>query len=192
MEKACRNQNETLMLDVLGELNDSQMHSEWEQHLKACDGCRIERARMRQLLGKVREAGMPPELSTTQIDAMAGAVGWRLRNERLARPEKTGWRLRLVPTLAAACALLVVVAFGYRFKDRWAGPEGGGEISAELHAEELDIIKHLDLLKDMDTIEKLIHVVDIDSDLPPNGQAPDQAAPETQGMHRNDIGKAYS
>jgi hypothetical protein len=190
MEKACCNHNETLMMDVLGELHDPRMRSEWEQHLKACDGCRIEQARMCRLLGKVREVGMPPELSTTQIDAMAGAVGWRLRNERLARPQKTGWRLRLVPALAAACALLVVVAFGTRFRDRWTGPEGGGEISAELHAEDLDIIKHLDLLKDMDTIEKLVHVVDID--LPPNGEAPDQAAPETQGMHRNDTGKAYT
>jgi anti-sigma factor RsiW len=188
MEKACRNYSETLVLDVLGELNDSRMCSEWERHLKACGACRIERARTLQLLGRVREAGMPPELSAAQMDAMAGAVGWRLRNERRARPQETGWRLRLVPALAAACALLVVVAFGYRFKDRWAGPEGGGEITAELPAEDLDIIKHLDLLKDMDTIEKLIHVVDID--LPPNGQAPDPPAPETQGMHRDENGKA--
>jgi len=188
MEKACRNQNEALVLDVLGELHDSRMRSEWEGHLRACGGCRRERARMLQLLGKVREAGMPPELSATQVDAMAGAVGWRLRNERLARPQETDRRRRLIPALAAACALLVVVAFGYRFKDRWTGPEGSGEISAELHAQDLDVIKHLDLLKDMDTIEKLIHVVD----LPSNGQAPDQTAPETQGMHRDDMGKAYA
>jgi len=190
MEKACRTQNETLMLDVLGELNDSRMRREWEGHLRACDSCRRERSRMLQLLGKVREVGMPPELSAAQMDAMAGAVGWRLRNERLSRPQKTGWRLRLVPALAAACALLVVVAFGYRFRDRWAGPEGGGEITAELQAEDLDIIQHLDLLKDMGTIEKLIHVVDVDP--PQEGQAPDQPAPETQGMHRDENGKAYS
>jgi hypothetical protein len=190
MEKACRNQNETLMLDVLGELNDPRLRSEWEQHLKACGGCRIEAARMRQLIGKVRESGMPPELTPVQRDAMAGAVGWRLRNERLARPKKAGWRLRLVPALAAACALFVVVAVGYRLKDVYLGPDRGAEMSAELQAQDLDIIKHLDLLKDMDTIEKLIHVVDVD--IPSNGQAPDQNAPETQGMHRNDIGKAYT
>jgi anti-sigma factor RsiW len=188
MEKACRNHNETLMLDVLGELHDPRMRSEWERHLRVCDSCRRERSRTLQLLGKVREAGMPAELSAAQMDAMAGAVGWRLRNERLARPQKTGWRLPWVPALAAACALLVVVAFGYRFKDRWAGPEAGGEISAELPAEELDIIKHLDLLKDMGTIEKLIHVVDLPSD----GPAPDQAEPETQGMNRDENGKAYT
>jgi hypothetical protein len=190
MENACRTQNETLMLDVLGELNDPRMRRGWEEHLRDCDNCRRERSRMLQLLGKVREAGMPPEFSAAQMDAMARAVGWQLRNERLARPQETGRRLRLVPALAAACALLVVVAFGYRFKDRWAGPEGGGEITAELPAEDLDVIKHLDLLKDLDTIEKLIHVVDID--LPPNGQTPDQSAPETQGMHRDENGKAYT
>jgi hypothetical protein len=188
METACRNQKETLMLDALGELNDPRLRSEWEQHLKACNRCRIEAARMRRLIGKVREAGMPAELTPAQMDAMAGAVGWRLRNERLARPQKTGWRLRLVPALAAACALFVVVAVGYRLQDRFLGPDRGAEISAELQAQDLDVIKHLDLLKDMDTIEKLIHVVDLD--IPSNGQAPDQAAPENQGMHRNDIGKA--
>jgi hypothetical protein len=188
MEKACRNQNETLMLDVLGELHDSRMRSEWEAHLRACDSCRRERACMLQLLGNVREAGAPPGLSAAEMDAMAGAVGWRLRNERLARPQKNARSLRLVPALAAACALLVVVVFGYHLKDRWTSPEGRGEISAELHAEDLDVIKHLDLLKDMDTIEKLIHVVD----LPSNGQTPDQTAPETQGMHRDDMGKAYA
>jgi len=83
-----------------------------------------------------------------------------------------------------------VVAFGYRFKTV-GGPEGGGEISAELHAEDLDIIKHLDLLKDMDTIEKLIHVVDIDNDLPPTGR-PGSGCSGNPGMHRDDIGKAYT
>jgi len=188
MEKACRNQNETLMLDVLGELNDFRMRRAWEAHLRACDRCRGERARMLQLLGKMREAGAPPELSAAQADAMAGAVGWRLRNERLARLQKGDRRLRWVPALAAACALLVVAVFGYQLKDRWTRPEGGGGISAELHAEDLDVIKHLDLLKDMDTIEKLVHVVD----LPSNGQKPDQTAPQTQGMQRDDMGKAYA
>lgn len=179
MPPACRNQNETLMLDVLGELHDSNERRMWEDHLRVCDGCRRERGRMLQLLGKVREAGMPPELPATRADTMAAAVGWRLRNERLARPEKTGRRIRLLPALAAGCALLVVVAVGYRLQDHFFDPEGAGDLSAELQTQDLEIIKHLDLLKDMDTIEKLIHVVD----LPDDGQGTDPAAPETQGMH---------
>jgi len=182
MQAACRNQNETLMLDVLGELNDTSVRRMWEDHLRACDGCRRERGRMLQLLGKVREVGMPPELPAERADSMAAAVGWRLRNERLARPEKTiRRRIRLVPALAAGCAFMVIVAVGYRLQDRLFGPLGGGDISVELQEQDFEVVKHLDLLKDMDTIEKLIHVVDIDSE----GQGPDQAAPETQGMHRD-------
>jgi hypothetical protein len=182
MQAACRNQNETLMLDVLGELHDSDVRRMWEEHLRACDGCRRERGRMLQLLGKVREAGMPPELPAAHADSMAAAVGWRIRNERLAQSGKTtGRRFRLLPALAAGCAFLAMVAVGYRLQDRLFGPSGRGDVPAELQAQDLEVIKHLDLLKDMDTIEKLIHVVDIDSD----GQAPDGKAPETQSMHRD-------
>jgi hypothetical protein len=45
---------------------------------------------------------MPPELPAERADSMAAAVGWRLRNERLARSGMTGRRFRLVPALAAA------------------------------------------------------------------------------------------
>jgi hypothetical protein len=178
MQSACRNQNETLMLDVLGELHDPSVRRMWEEHLSACGGCRRERARMLQLLGKVREAGMPPELPAARADSMAAAVGWRLRNERLVRSEKTGRRFRLVPALAAGCALMLMVFVGYRLQDRLLGPEGESDMTAELQPQDFEVIKLLDLLMDMDTIEKLIHVVD----LPANGQAPEEAAPETQGM----------
>jgi len=94
--QACRNQNEILMLDVLGELHDPQLRRSWEGHLKACEGCRRERSRTLGLLGKVKQAGMPPELPARQADAMAKAIGWRLRNERLAPQRETGrcrcWR----------------------------------------------------------------------------------------------------
>lgn len=189
MQAACRNQNETLMLDVFGELHDPDVRHMWEDHLRACDGCRRERARMLQLLGKVREAGVPPELPAERADSMAAAVGWRLRNDRLAQSGKTsGRRIRLFPALAAACAFMVMVAVGYRLQDRLFGPAGGGDISAELQEQDFEVVKHLDLLKDMDTIEKLIHVVDIDSD----GQGPDQTSPETQGMQRDASARTHA
>jgi hypothetical protein len=182
MQTACRNHSEILMLDVLGELHDSSVRRMWEDHLRACDGCLKERGRMLQLLGKVREAGMPPELPEERANSMAAAVGWRLKNERRAPSGKAaGRRIRLIPALAAGCAFLVVIAVGYRLQDRFFGSPGKGNVPAELQAQDLEVIKHLDLLKDMDTIEKLNQVVDIDSD----GQAPDQKAPETQGMHRD-------
>lgn len=188
--QACRNQNEILMLDALGELNDPHMRRDWENHLKACDGCRRERARMLALLGKVKHAGMPPELSDRQADAMAKTIGWKLRNERIKPFQERPRRFRFMPVLAAACAIMVVVLGGYRLQQYLAGPGNEMEMSADLILpEDLEIIKNLDLLKDMDTIEKLIHVVDI----PDNGPGTEEGAPEeTQGMNRNEIGKKYA
>ncbi len=188
--QACRHQNEVLMLDALGELNDPRMRRDWEDHLKACDGCRRDRARMLNLLGKVKQAGMPPELTAEQADVMAKAVGWRLRNERLAPPREVGRRFRFVPVLATACAIVVAVVAGYHFQERLADPNNEMAMSTEfMPPEDLEIIKYLDLLKDMDTIEKLIHVVDIPDNVP---GAEEGAPEETQGMHRDENGKRYA
>jgi hypothetical protein len=186
--KACRNQNEIMMLDALGELNDLRMRREWENHLKACDGCRRERANLLALLGRVKDAGMPPELTAEQADAMAQTIGWKLRNERNQPIQERPRRFRFVPALAAACAIVVAVVVGYHFQER--DPAKEMAMSAEfVPQEDLEIIRHLDLLKDMDTIEKLIHVVDV----PENGPGKEDGDPEeTQGMHRDESGKRYA
>lgn len=187
--QACRNQNEILMLDVLGELNDPRMRRGWEEHLNACGGCRRERTRMLNLLGQVKHAGMPPELPAEQAEAMARTVSWKLRNERLKPFKEAPRRFRLRPMLAAACAVLLVVVAGYYFKERQSESAREMAMSAEvLPSQDLEVIKNLDLLKDMDTIEKLIHVVDV----PENGNGPEQVAPETQGMHLDENGKRYA
>jgi len=188
--QACRNQNEILMLDVLGELHDPQLRRSWEGHLKACEGCRRERSRTLGLLGKVKQAGMPPELPARQADAMAKAIGWRLRNERLAPQRETGRRFRLVPVLATACAIIVVALGGYRLQQHLSDSGNEMGISADLMLpDDLDIIKHLDLLRDMDTLEKLMHVVDI----PDNGTpGTEQGTSETQGMHQDENENRYA
>jgi hypothetical protein len=187
--QACRHLNEVLMLDVLGELNDPQTRRDWEEHLKACDGCRLERSRTLGLLGQVKRAATPPELPARQADAMAQAIGWRLRNERLAPAPETGRRFRLAPVLATAGAIIVLVVGGYVLQQRLS--ERGNEMgmTADLMPpQDLEIIKNLDLLKDMDTIEKLMHVVDI----PDNGPGTEQETPETQGLHQDENENRYA
>jgi hypothetical protein len=181
--QACRQQNEILMLDVLGELNDPQLRRGWKEHLKACDGCRRERASMLSLLGKVKHAAMPPELSAEQADAMAKAIGWKLRNERSQTVQATGRRFRFLPVFASACAIIVVLFTGYQLQDRFWGRDSETAMSADL-----EVIQHLDLLKDMETIEKLMQVVDVPDNMPDT----EQGAPETQGMHRDENGKSYA
>ncbi len=185
MGEICRHQGELVMMDVLGELNDSGLRRQWQEHLKSCESCRRERERMRRFIDDVRRAGTPPELSPAQEHAMAEAVGWRLKKEGLGRPEKNKRNPRLIPALAGA-AFFVAVVFGGTLIDRLFDREGGGDITAELDARDLEVINHLDFLKNMETIEKLIHVVDIPSD----GRAPDEAVPETQGMLREGGGTA--
>jgi hypothetical protein len=182
--QACRNQSETLMLDILGELTDPGARQDWEKHLDACDGCRRERMQMLQVISRVQQASMPPELPAERIDAMANHVGWRLRNERIPRKEKGGRGFRLVPAMAAACALIVIGLLGYQVQDRFFDADKDVELTAglQLQQQDFEVIKYLDLLKDMDTIEKLVHVVDTGA----NGQTPSEDNPETQGTQPNE------
>jgi 5,10-methylenetetrahydrofolate reductase len=91
--------------------------------------------------------------------------------------------------LAAACAVILVVMAGYYFKERHSDSAKEMAMVTEfMPPQDLEVIKHLDLLKDMDTIEKLIHVVDI----PENGTGTEQDASETQGMYPDENGKSYA
>ena len=176
--QACCNHNETLMLDVLDELTDPRVRHDWGGHLASCSGCRVEKARMLHLLGQVRASGSPPELSDAEAQRMAGAVSRKIRN-RPGRVSRSDWPVRLVPALAAACVLIITVMAGYWLQDSFFGAGRVADLASEpqLETPDLDVVKHLDLLRDMDTIEKLIQIVDI----PDNGQAPGNPNPETQG-----------
>lgn len=176
--QACRNHSETLMLDVLNELTDPQVRRDWEGHLASCSGCRTEKGRMLHLLWQIRESGSPPELSDAEAQRMAGAVSREFRN-RSGRVSGSGWSFRLVPALAAACVLVITVMAGYWLQESYFGAGRVGDLASEprLDPPDLDVVKHLDLLRDMDTIEKLIQIVDI----PDNGLAPGEPNPETQG-----------
>jgi hypothetical protein len=113
---------------------------------------------------------------------MARHVGWRLRNERLTAGAAPRRRVTVWRALAAACALLVVVALGYRAQEMFI-PEPMADL------QDIEVIKHLDLLRELDTIEKLVEVVDLD--LAPAGSEPGQApGAETQGS-RDSNGKSY-
>lgn len=182
MNNTCSHHSDTLMLDVLGEPMDPTLRRDWERHVASCEGCRREREQLANVLGCVRRVGEPPALSARQAEAMAGTVGWRLRNERLKARETPRRRMPLWRPLAAACALLVVVALGYRAQEEFF-PEPVADL------QDIEVIKHLDLLREMDTIEKLVEVVDLD--LTPGGQAPEQApGTETQGS-RDSNGRSY-
>jgi hypothetical protein len=176
--QACRNHHETLMLDVLDELTDPRVRRDWEGHLASCSGCRTEKTRLLNLLGRVRASGSPPELSEAEAQRMTAAVSRKIRN-RPGRVSGSGRSFRLLPALAAACVLFITVMAGYWWQEAFFGAERIADLSSEpqLEPPDLDVVKNLDLLRDMDTIEKLIQIVDI----PGNSQTPGEPSPETQG-----------
>ena len=87
--QACRSREETLMLDVLGEVTDPGERRSWTAHLAGCAGCRLERQRMMALLANLRAAGAPPELTPAGARSMALRVR-QARGERRGDPEQLG------------------------------------------------------------------------------------------------------
>jgi hypothetical protein len=164
--QACRHHHENLVLDAMGELNDHRLRRTWEAHLEGCAPCRAERQRLVRLLAALRVSAAPPELSGAEADLMMGRVLRELR-----RPAGAGWRLRFAPAMVAASVMVVVVVAGYFFQDRFFGSEKMADLRLEerLPLQDVEVVKQLDFLKSLDTIEKLVHVVD--SDLTP-GETP--------------------
>lgn len=182
--QACRNHQEVLMLDAMGELNDHRLRRTWQAHIEGCASCRAERERLVRLFARMRLSAAAPELTGAEASLLAGRV---LRD--LRRPARqrwgAGWRLRLAPAMAAASAVVVIAAGGYFFLDRFFVSEKMADLRFEeqLPLQDVEVIKQLDFLKNLDTIEKLVQVVD--SDETPGG-APPAADPPQAHEARSD------
>ncbi|OPX36764.1 MAG: hypothetical protein B1H12_06440 [Desulfobacteraceae bacterium 4484_190.2] len=163
--KPCPNHQETLWLDVYGEL-DPIKRSAWERHLKTCTGCREERQRLLGLLDLVRDEMAPPQLSPKKASALSWSIKRGLREQRanarwwkglLSMPN------RFIPALAAVS--LLIVALGWFAVSKVQSPSSIQNL-ADLKSEEqvmvkdLEVIDNLDFLEEMDTLRKLVQVVD--------------------------------
>lgn len=166
--KPCANHRETLMLDVYGELGPKARPA-WEAHLEACEGCRREHLRMKRFLGNLKSAMEPPKLSDRQAGEGVRAVRIRLMDARKAPWWRNVLSFRpsiLVPAAVALCALFLAITMvdmeslmtsvGMRTASRL-------DVMEEIRSEDLEVIKNLDLLREMDSLGKLVHVVDDNS-----------------------------
>lgn len=188
--KNCPKYEEMLFLDVYGEL-DSSSRSEWQSHLRACPLCREEYERMHRLVHRVK-ATMPPSfLSQAETDTLVRAVREDL-DPMKSKKWSFGWQwLRrpwtLTPALATACVFAVFIsllsrgAFDTVF-DKYMDPREE-PWQKTVQAEDLEIIMNLDLLKQMDSLQKLVQSLDE----PENDQQPNpETTPDTQGMIRHE------
>lgn len=163
--KFCQDRQETLLLDVYDELAP-HARSAWEAHLEACQGCRQERDRLRQLLQQMKEVMRSPTLSPEKAGALADSILEALKGERRGawwQGKLWGFPSRLIPAVASVC--LVIAAFAW-FGMRETESPSTFQAKTDLHSEQqmiakdLEVIRNLELLEEMEVLEKLVRVVD--------------------------------
>ena len=189
--QACEHLIENLTLYVYGEL-DPVTGQEVANHLENCEGCRQEHERLSTILVKVKEASVSPQLSPLEARAMAADISRKLKAGR-----RTWWRQyldfmpsRLIPAAAMAGALVILVAVvGYLNLNKAPGIAPVSLNQNEelmLSDKDLEILDNLELLKEMDAIQKLSRVV------APDGESELQRGMDndTRGM-RQDVDRNY-
>jgi len=168
--QACEHQKENLALYVYGEL-DPVTGRKVENHLENCEGCRTEHKRLSTILAKVKEASVAPQLTPWEARAMAANISRTLK----AGSRRTWWRQylefrpsRLMPAAAMAGALVITVAvLGYLNLNKTTGLAPVSLNQNEelmLSDKDLEILDNLELLKEMDAIQKLSRVVTPDGE----------------------------
>jgi len=189
---SCPEYKEILFLDIYGEL-DSVSRSKWQAHLKECAVCRNEHTKMLNLVGRVKETMTPPPLTGAESRLLTKAVRAEMIQGRERKP-KAGWfsqHWRVTPALATACVFAAIISIwslgtfdSFLNKERTVGKD----YSQSIRAEDMEIIKNLDLLTQMDSVERLVHTLDEPEEDPPMPE-PDS---KTQGMTKNDKRVYYS
>jgi anti-sigma factor RsiW len=163
--KPCQDFQETLLLDVYGELAPPEREA-WERHLGVCEGCRRERERLHQFLRQLKEAMPAPSLSPEKARALADSILKELKTEGGKKWWKASfWRFpnRLVPAIAAVCLMILVL--GWLSMREVKTPsifQAGTNLNSEqqMIAKDLEVIRNLELLEEMEVLEKLVRVVD--------------------------------
>lgn len=162
--KPCPDYQETLYLEVYGELDEAERPA-WEKHLSTCGQCRKEREALLRLLETVKVTMPQPVLSRKQADELASAIIPKLSNlpERERRKQLFGVPGRLIPALATASFLLIVLSWISlkEFKMPALFPKASNlTLEEQVSPKDMDVIKNLELLKEMDDIEKLVQRLD--------------------------------
>jgi hypothetical protein len=190
--QACEHLKENLTLYVYGEL-DPATGREVENHLENCEGCRKENERLSTILTRIKEASVSPQLSPMEARAMAANISRTLKGGS----RRSWWRQylefmpsRWIPAAAMAGALIIAIAVvGYLKLNDTPGVEPVSLNQNEeimLSDKDLEILDNLELLKEMDAIQKLSQVV------APDGESELQRGMDndTRGM-RQDVHRNY-
>ena len=191
--EACHNQKKNLVLYAYGDL-DSNSGKEIENHLAKCKFCRSEYQQLLSLLGNIRETASLPELSPKQVNSMVTHIKWKLKDKQ----KDKWWRryldfrpVHMIPAIATACILIITAGIiGYvKINDTDEFQPIAAQQNEELILSEtdLEIVKNLEFLKEMDAIRKLSQVVDLNREMNPQGELDN----ETRGMRQDAYHKYF-
>jgi hypothetical protein len=188
--KACHHHKETIMLDIYGELG-TEARRRLENHLATCEACRREYRHLENMIANLKTTMDPARLSSDEVARLTATVNSRLqkeRNKKWWRPNMAAYRpARLIPALATACIIIVVSAiwiYSSFFNTNEFQPTASIR-EEQLMVNDLEIIENLDLLKEMEAIQKLVKAVDKQ----PNGLPSGTINRDTQGMRHHVYGK---
>jgi Putative zinc-finger len=161
----CRKWQETLWLDVYGELPPKE-HPVWKQHLEGCRPCRQERERLLHLLNDVTEAMPEAFLSHRDAGVLHNSAMEKLKAQRNGKAgrQQSFYKGYIKPAYALVAFCLAIAAFGWFGLKELHQTTRVGNISnlgtnEQLIAQDIDLLENLELLKEMDTLEKLDQVM---------------------------------
>ena len=191
--EACHHQKKNIVLFAHGEL-DSNSGKEIENHLARCTSCRTEYQQLLSLLGNIRETVSSPELSPNQVNSLVTIIKWQLKD----RQKEKWWRrylefrpAHMIPAIATACILIMTAGIiGYlKFNDTNEFQPVAIQQNEEsmLSDTDLEIVKNLEFLKEMDAIQKLSQVVDLNGENNSQGEFDN----ESRGMRQNAYRKYF-
>ncbi len=162
----CLDMQEHLLLDVYGEL-DSPQRSALRQHLAGCPRCREEHRELLRLLSRIKEAVPAAMPSEEKARALSSLINRKLLQEETPWPYRK--RLlspgRLLPALAAFCLVIICVGW-FTFRMHLTGPSHDDPYARnaikeeQLSPNDLEIVRNLDLLEDLDVLKMLVRAVD--------------------------------
>jgi hypothetical protein len=163
--KPCPDRHETIVLAAYGELSPAEL-TDWERHKTACPGCREEYEALLRLLARVKESMPVPELSEKRATSILWSVKQAMQKER---PKPSWWKPwlaspgRLVPALATACIVLITFGwFGLNWVKGLGTPQeaAGPLVENQAMVRDLEVIKNIDFLEEMDTVQELVDKLD--------------------------------
>lgn len=167
--KSCPDYQEILLLDIHKEL-DRKTRLKWEDHLKSCQLCLKERTDLQEMIGNIRNSAPSDRLLPEESQHLLSSIRQNIDKE-LSIPKWRQWIQSAfenrVHALTAACLIVLVFGwFGTRIMENPLTVQTASNLTPVLNSEEkllmqdYKVINNLDLLEEMEALEKLVQVVD--------------------------------